>query len=75
MYRKLSFTLLTSSHLIAFIESKTPTCVKYTCASMINNMDVTRNPCTLFSDPEDDVVSRRFLTFLLSEKDRRYLFL
>jgi hypothetical protein len=75
MYRNLSFKLLTSCHLIAFTESKTPACVKYTRASMTRNMDATRIPCPLLSDPEDVFVSRRFLTFLLSEKDRRYLFL
>jgi len=75
MYRKLPLILLTSSHLIAFTVSKTPACVKYTFASMIKNMDATRVPCALFSNPGDVFVSRRFLTFLLSEKDRRYLFL
>jgi len=75
MCRKLPFRLLTSSHLAAFTETKTLLSVQYTCASMIKNMAMTRIPCTLFSDPGDVVVSKSFLTFVLSENNRRYLFL
>ena len=74
-YRKLPLRLLTSSHLIAFTENKSSDSTKYTCVNMIKNMAATRIPCTLFSDAGVVVVSKRFLTFLLSENDRRYLFL
>ena len=75
MYRKLPFRLLTSSHLVAFTENKFLDSDQYTCAAMIKNMATTRIPCTPFSDPADIVVSKRLLTFGLSENDRRYLFL
>lgn len=75
MYRKLPFRLLTSSQRIKFTEVEAAAFIKYTCASMIKNMAATRIPCTLFSGPMGVVVSKRFLTFVLSENDRRYLFL
>jgi len=75
MYRKLPFRLLTSSHLVAFTENEFLVSSQYTCAAMIKNMDTTRIPCTPCSNPGDIVVSKRLLTFVLSENDRRYLFL
>jgi len=75
MCRKLFFILLTSSPLVTFTETKSLLSVQYTCASMIKNMATTRIPCTLFSDPGDVVVSKSFLTFVLSENNRRYLLL
>ena len=48
---------------------------KYMCEIMTKNMAATRIPCKLFSDPGDDFVSKRFLTFVLSENDSRYIFL
>jgi len=71
MYRKLPFRLLTSSQRVTFTENIPVASVKYTCPSMIKNMDATRIPCKLFIDPGDVVVSKRFLTFVLSENDRR----
>jgi len=75
MHRKLPFRLLTSSQRVTFTENSSAASAKYTCASMIKHMAATRIPCTLFIDPEDVVVSKRFLRFVLSENDRRYLFL
>jgi len=74
-YRKLPFRLLTSRNLIAFTEKISADSTNHTCANMIRNMAATRIPCRLFSDPRVVVVSKRFLTFLLSENDRRYLYL
>ena len=75
MYRKLPFRLLTSSQRVEFTENCPFNSAQYMCANMIKNMAATRIPCTLFSDPGDVVVSKRFLTFVLSENDRMYLFL
>jgi len=75
MYTKLPFRLLTSIQRVGFTQDIAPAPAQYTCANMIKNMAATRIPCTLFSDPGDVVVSKRFLTFVLSENDRRYLFL
>ena len=75
MYRRLRFRLLTSNQTTIFVADIHKTCAKYTCAIMTRNMAATRIPCKLFSDPGDDFVSNRFLTFVLSENDSRYIFL
>jgi len=75
MYRELPSKLLTSSQRVGFTEDKPSASAQYMCANMIEKMAKTRIPCTQFIDPGDVVVSKRFLTFFLSENDRRYLFL